>query len=418
MSASAHATLEELEALARGELSAAQAVSIDAHIADCESCQRELSWIRAETGLLSRRPRAPLPPQLWRNIEAQLPIVAPIPLPQRGAQTPRPSRSRSQVVQWFAVAAAAAAMLVVYSVGGAPLGRLRQSVAGLFGTPTTPQVLIAVSTPSDDDVPPDDDPPPDSATVTVKVSGAVTLHVASLSADIEAVAGDRERVRIEVTDSSRKTQLELRSEGVGELRAFFNGHDRLDSGHIRLELPPGSRLEVATASGSLNTSAIGGDVRMQTASGDVHVREARKLELDTASGDMFLDNFSGPLRIRTASGDAHITRGSAPLTTFDWNSTSGELRLDGRCVADCRLNLQTVSGDVELRTSADSSYTAHFHTMTGDLEGPAAPKKTPPGDDDDDDDVIPRRDRQVRIGGGVGTVNVNTVSGDLSIGTR
>lgn len=412
MSASAHATLEELEALARGELSAAQVVSVDAHLAECEGCQRELSWIRAEAGLLSRRPRAPLPAQLWRNIEAQLPIVAPIPVPAppRSAQTPRPSRPRGQVAQWFAVAAAAAAMLVVYSVGGAPLGRLRQSVASLFGSPTSPPVIISVASSSDDDVPPD--------STMVKVNGPVTLRVSSLSADIEAVAGDRERVRMEVTDSSRKTQLELRSEGTGELRAFFNGHDRLSSGHIKLELPPGSRLEVATASGSLTTSAIGGDVRLQTASGDVHVRDARKLELDTASGDLFLDNFSGPVRIRTASGDAIITRGSTPLTTFDWNSTSGELTLDGRCAADCRLNLQTVSGDVGLHTSGDSSYTAHFHTMTGDLEGPEEPKKTPSGDEEDDDDVMPRRDRTVRVGGGAGVVTVNTVSGDLSIGTR
>lgn len=416
MSASAHATLEELEALARGELKAAQAVSIDAHLAECESCQREFGWMRAEKELISRRQRAPLPPQLWRNIEAQLPIVAPIhtPLPQRVAHTPRPQPRRSQVAQWFAVAAAAAAMFVVYSVGGAPLGRLRQSVASLFGSPTSPPVIIAVTT-NDDDVPPE--------STTVKVNGAVTLHVATLSADIEAVAGDRERVRMEVTDSSRKTKLELRSEGTGELRAFFNGNERLDTGHIRLELPPGSRLEVATASGSLNTTSIGGDVRLQTASGDVHIRDARKLEIDTASGDMFLDNFSGPVRIKTASGDAHITRGSAPLSTFDWNSASGELQLDGRCVADCRLNINTVSGDVSLHTTADSSYTAHYHTMTGDLEGAPAAKAPKNGkdrdeDDDDDDDVMPRRDRSVRIGGGAGTVNVNTVSGDLSIGTR
>jgi hypothetical protein len=408
MSASTHATLEELEALARGELAPAQAVSIDAHLAECESCQRELSWIRAESGLLARRPRPSLPPDLWRNIEAQLPLVPPIHVPLPAARSgPLPRPRRSQVAQWFAVAAAAAAMLVVYSVGGAPMGRLRQSVASLFGAPTAPKVIISVEN-SDDELPPE--------STSVQVPGAVTLHLSTMSADIEAVAGERERVRLAVSEVGRKIQLELRSVGPGELRAIFNGQDRLESGHVKVELPPGSRLEVQSASGSLTTRAIGGDVRAQTASGDVQIREARKVEIDTASGDLSIDDFTGAARLHTASGDAHITRGSAPFTTFDWNSASGELALDGRCANDCRMNIATVSGDVALRTSADSSYTAQFHTMTGELEGPDSSTKK--SHDDEDDEVIPARDRTVRIGGGVGVVKVTTVSGDLSIGAR
>src|SRR5256885_16434820 len=65
---------EALEALALGELDEARAQEAFAHIAGCASCKRELEWLRAERELMSRRAadQEPVPPELWRGIEAQI----------------------------------------------------------------------------------------------------------------------------------------------------------------------------------------------------------------------------------------------------------------------------------------------------------------------------------------------------------
>jgi putative zinc finger protein len=95
--------MEALEALALGELDEARAREVEAHAADCASCKRELEWLRAERELMSRRAadQEPVPPELWRGIEAR---IAP------------PAQQQSHRWVWVggavAIAAAAALLLV------------------------------------------------------------------------------------------------------------------------------------------------------------------------------------------------------------------------------------------------------------------------------------------------------------------
>jgi predicted anti-sigma-YlaC factor YlaD len=95
--------MEALEALALGELDETRAREVEAHAADCASCKRELEWLRAERELMSRRAadQEPVPPELWRGIEAR---IAP------------PAQPQSHRWVWVggavAIAAAAALLLV------------------------------------------------------------------------------------------------------------------------------------------------------------------------------------------------------------------------------------------------------------------------------------------------------------------
>ena len=394
---SAHATVEELEALSRGELETDRSAAIDAHLAECENCRNELSWVRAERGLFSRRSRAPMPPVLWQNLEGRLDA------PPQPLVNTRP-RPRSQATQWYAVAAAACAILVTATLGGVSFARFGRGLVALWhgatpgGGGENASIIhhIEIST---------DDAPPFSGSF--PVAGAVTLRVDTMAADVEAVAGARDAIRLELSDSKRKS-AELRSEGPNVLRAFFDGVTRLESGRLRLLVPPGTRLEVSTASGEVSVSSVGGDVHLNTASGEVQLRDAQNIDINTASGDLRVGSFSGSARIHSASGDVQVMRGSVPLSRFDFSSASGELRLDGVCAKDCRLNIETVSGDVALHHGGPSSYSGRFHTLSGDLDSPDAPKR-------DDDDDMPNRERAFRHGDGQGALSVRTVSGDLRI---
>jgi len=396
---SSHIPIEELEALAASEIPAEQAAALKSHLESCASCQSELSWLRAERELFSGRARPPrfdaVPTNLWQGIEARLPAVPPI------AAMPQRKRAGRLTGSGLGVVAAAAAMLVMLSVGAVGGLHLRERTKALFGQSTSrSHFSVHISSSGDAEKEP--------LTATAEVSGPVTLRITTASADIAAQAGSKDRVRIWVSDSEVKA-VALSAETRGELRALFDGNSGLDLGSVRLELPAGSRLEVTTASGDVSVAGIGGDLRVRTASGDVHASDVRTLELDTASGDITVEELLGSAQIHTVAGDVRLKASGAPLTAVELRSVSGELELEAGCAADCRVTATTVSGDVQLRTRPGSSYTLRFRSQAGEfLDDNDAPA-------DEDNDREASHSKTIRIGSGAGSIDVTTGSGDLQM---
>ncbi|TMA25621.1 MAG: hypothetical protein E6J78_16845 [Deltaproteobacteria bacterium] len=97
---SGHVPLEEMEALALGELEPAPAKEIEAHAGSCAACARELALIRAEQGLFARRSQ-PSIDALWPGVAARI---------AREPRIHRPHWAR-RIALAAAGAAAAAALL-------------------------------------------------------------------------------------------------------------------------------------------------------------------------------------------------------------------------------------------------------------------------------------------------------------------
>src|SRR2546425_2175293 len=66
-----HVPADEVESLALDELSRDRAAQVEAHAAACPQCAGDLSWLRAERTLLTRRPLAQTA-HLWAGIAARL----------------------------------------------------------------------------------------------------------------------------------------------------------------------------------------------------------------------------------------------------------------------------------------------------------------------------------------------------------
>jgi len=104
-----HVPLEDLEAVALGESPEQSPAGIEAHVAQCLDCARELAWLRAERALLARRP-SPATAHLWPAVAARLRH------PRR-----RPHWAVRVAAAAGAVAAAAAVLLAVLRPGRAPI---------------------------------------------------------------------------------------------------------------------------------------------------------------------------------------------------------------------------------------------------------------------------------------------------------
>ena len=168
---------------------------------------------------------------------------------------------------------------------------------------------------------------------------------------------------------------ELRSDGeLGEVSV------RTASGDIRLESVRGD-LQVKTASGDISVDTIASQASLVTVSGDLGVeRVDASLTARSVSGDVTIGSISAPLALSTTSGDVDIKSvaggdvrvqtvsgdvrvGIAPgtRTWIDAASVSGrlesELGLDQEPAAETDeavvpLHVKTVSGDVSIVRAA------------------------------------------------------------------
>ncbi len=162
------------------------------------------------------------------------------------------------------------------------------------------------------------------------------------------------------------------------------GH-RSVRGRVRVVLPPGRDVDLATSSGdcSVEGNLGAGSIAADTSSGDVEVAgSARRISAATSSGDVRCDLVGAPATIKasTSSGDVAVS-GRAEKIAVDTASGDVELALDDPAQS---VDVDTASGDVAFRGGA-ARFTAG--TASGD----------------------------VRASGLTGSARVETTSGDVSL---
>jgi hypothetical protein len=198
---------------------------------------------------------------------------------------------------------------------------------------------------------------------TLEVKGPVTFQVRAQAGEVEVTATDKRQVSVTLSDAPAE-EIALYAFG-DRVEPSFRGRRTLRRGKLHVELPRGSRLDVASMSGDVTVQRVG-DVRVRTMSGDVKLSGVGKVDLQTISGDARIEDAAGPLRLHTVSGHAMVaTSGAAPQVEFQ--SASGGLDWAGVCARDCHLSAETVSGDLHLNVDPRSSFELSYTSHSGEL---------------------------------------------------
>lgn len=264
----------------------------------------------------------------------------------------------------------------------------------------------------DDDAPAPRDDAEHDVSATLNVTGPVSLRLDTLAADVDVVAGPAGRAVVRGEDVDVR-ELRLVDRGGGRLELTADGRPFLRTGHLRVELPAGSRVEINSTSGDLSVAGLGGPARLRSTSGEVRVRRAGDLQVTSVSGDVKLDEITGEVRLRTVSGDVNL-RATSATARLEHTSVSGDLVFAGRCAAGCRIDVRTTSGDVVLALDPSSSFDLRYLSHSGDLNdqlglarGPRL--AGPPGGGES---------VRARGGSGDGSIDCSTFSGDLLVKRR
>ena len=199
-----------------------------------------------------------------------------------------------------------------------------------------------------------------------KTGPAPRVSVSTISGNITAVAGDGDAVGVEATVSGgdesdrKKWVIEVKQDG-DEVRAraccgacegqHHNCNSNADV-HFLVRLPAGAQLSAAGVSGDIAVSGL---------------------------------------------------RGHQTL-----NSVSGNLRWQGTCGKECRLSANTVSGDIRLGLSPQSSFGLEYGSVSGSFKDELATTVLERGSG-------PAGHVRAQYGKGEGQIACNSVSGDLAL---
>jgi DUF4097 and DUF4098 domain-containing protein YvlB len=256
------------------------------------------------------------------------------------------------------------------------------------------------------------------------------VEISNISGSVDVTAWARNEVEVTGELGKGTERLEFtRSGNVVRVKVIVPKHSsRVDSSELVVKVPAGSSLAVNTVSadldargvrgsqrlqsvsGNIRTEAAAEDVECKTVSGDVNIAGSGKralLTVTTVSGDAAVSGAAGEVNGNTVSGDFTIAMSEVSRSRL--RSTSGNLGLNGRLVADTRLDVESISGDVRLEFAGPVAAEFDVSSFNGDIRNCFGPDPVRTSE------YAPGREWRFREGGGSARVRIKTLNGDISV---
>jgi hypothetical protein len=233
-------------------------------------------------------------------------------------------------------------------------------------------------------------------------SGSVSVRaVDGTVATVRDLSGQRLADRFRISSGDDFLELATRNRlGV----SISIGSLELGGGQAELavEVPRGTRVAIDGASADISVTGVMGPGRYRTASGDLILQDVGgNLDVEAVSADLRIEA-AGPIELvgRTISGDAVIR---APrLSRFEFNTTSGDIRVDADLAGKGPFSVRSISGDVTF--VARGALEIEAQTVTGELTSDLQHRS----------ESGPGR-RVMWVGKGGASVTFKSVSGDLRV---
>lgn len=252
-------------------------------------------------------------------------------------------------------------------------------------------------------------------TETMKLRDVDTIEVATVFADIEVIYENRNDVEIQyfafVSDKILNKEpdytIETRNDFV--FKVDWNKLNGSGYGMMRIFLPTDydKDFTIESISGDVSADELRTrDLELSTISGDVSINEliGDDISIDTISGDTRIESLeTNQLNLFSTSGDYDIFKLSVHDLKADMVSGDTLLELDN---LSGDMNLDSVSGDITLSFTFNPDIRLDIESVSGDIEC-----------DYSLDNVDINKDNTLKadIGKGKESLSIDTVSGDIYI---
>jgi DUF4097 and DUF4098 domain-containing protein YvlB len=138
------------------------------------------------------------------------------------------------------------------------------------------------------------------------------------------------------------------------------------SADVALSGVAGRSLNVNGVSGKLRLDSDAKEVDVDSVSGNVELTgKAERGHLETVSGNIRARGLGGQIKYETVSGDIDAENGD--YREINAGTVSGDINLRGKPTKDARIEVETMSGDVHLYLPADIAARIHATTFSGSI---------------------------------------------------
>jgi hypothetical protein len=256
------------------------------------------------------------------------------------------------------------------------------------------------------------------------------VEVSNTAGSVVITAWPRSEVEVTGTLGQGAERLEFSSVGklVRVKVVLPRQSGRMEGTDLVLKVPAGSGLAVNTVSADVTAAGVRGTQRLQSVSGDLSTEAAAEdVECKTVSGDIKVTGSGqrGLLTVTTVSGDADVSRvaGEVNGNTVSGNfevamgdttrsrlrSTSGDVGLRGRLAPDGRVDFESISGNVRLDLEGPIGAEFDVSSFNGDIRNCFGPQPVRTSE------YAPGRELRFREGTGTGRVRLKTLNGEISL---
>ncbi|MFE2065212.1 DUF4097 domain-containing protein [Streptomyces sp. NPDC059467] len=215
---------------------------------------------------------------------------------------------------------------------------------------------------------------------------SVTAYV--YAGSIQFTAGDRLDTVVEVRPRAPKKDLDVRAADQTEVSCTggvltvttpkANLIGRGGTVDVTVELPTGSRIDMAGAGASVIGEGRLGEVRVKTSAGDVRLDSAGPLKLTVSHGSITVDRVEGLAEITSSTGNVRVGHVDGPavlknshgITTV--GTVTGELRVSGANgamdIARAEASVTGTTTNGSLRVAEVARGEVQLETSNGSIE--------------------------------------------------
>ncbi|QNK02707.1 DUF4097 family beta strand repeat-containing protein [Dyella telluris] len=261
------------------------------------------------------------------------------------------------------------------------------------------------------------------------------VSISNIKGEVTVSAWDRNEVQVTgrlgegakplaIEGSNSSMNIKVESQGKsGWLN--FGSDTSMGSSKLDVRVPRGASLDVEVVSAPMNIDGIdGGTIKVNTVSGKARINArspnvdanavsgsielaggADKVSLQTVSGDILAPNVGTEADLQTVSGRIRVNGG--PWRKLNLSTVSGDVQLGGGLAPNGTFDVDSMSGDVQVQVPSNLSATIKASTFSGDLRSDFGNVQK--------GDHGPGSELRATAGNGSGKMNIETFSGDLRI---
>lgn len=270
---------------------------------------------------------------------------------------------------------------------------------------------------------------------TWNVSVDARVRVDNVRGKVEVTGWDRAQVKLDGSLGAGSTleiiadsdKLDLRVKGKSS--SWFGGDGPAHDSALILHVPRGAALDLHVVSADANVSGLAGKtLKIGSVSGDLNIASAvPDLDIDSVSGDVKLSapsadatarahvqtvsgdikatNLAGRIKLETVSGNIGCACGTAK--DLDTGTVSGDTDITVKPLANGRLHLESMSGNIRLQLPATLSAHIDASSFSGSISSDFGKVQ--------EADRGPGSSLKTSEGKGDAQISLQTFSGDIGL---